>query len=172
MEYILLVIFLFLLPTGYAVLRGAPWVPSKKNVIARLIEELDIKPGEKFCDLGCGDGRVVMALAEQGAEVYGYEISLPQYIPAKIRSWLHPQRKNIHIFYKSLWRADLSQMDVIYFFQIPHAYKALQKKLEREIKPEARVVAFMWPFKDWKPYAVSKEKGASPLYFYKKPFNV
>jgi len=54
---------------------GAVYVPTEDSRAKRMIEFLDIRPGEKIIDLGAGDGRLVIAAANAGAEAHGYEIS-------------------------------------------------------------------------------------------------
>jgi len=41
----------------------------------RLIEVLDIKPGDTLLDVGCSRGFCVRALRENGVEAFGYDIS-------------------------------------------------------------------------------------------------
>ncbi|MSQ08343.1 MAG: SAM-dependent methyltransferase [Dehalococcoidia bacterium] len=44
-------------------------------VIPGLLSLLDLKPGEKVCDLACGQGAVTQALARAGAQVTGVDLS-------------------------------------------------------------------------------------------------
>ena len=57
--------------------RTAPWVPSRKKDLRRLIELAEIKKGEVVYELGSGDGRIVLELARRyEAKIIGYEISV------------------------------------------------------------------------------------------------
>ena len=40
-----------------------------------LIEVLDLRPGQRVLDVGCGPGRHAYALAEKGIAVHGVDIS-------------------------------------------------------------------------------------------------
>src|SRR5215471_1193737 len=54
----------------------APFVTSSVKIVDRMLEMAHIKPGEKLYDLGCGDGRIVIAAAEKyKAKAAGVEIS-------------------------------------------------------------------------------------------------
>ena len=44
---------------------GAPWHPLMPYTIRRILNFADIRPGETICDLGCGDGRVLMTAAKE-----------------------------------------------------------------------------------------------------------
>src|SRR5713226_598613 len=54
----------------------APYVASPARVVDRMLELASIKPGETLYDLGCGDGRILIAAAEKyKAKAVGVEIS-------------------------------------------------------------------------------------------------
>ena len=53
--------------------RGPFYVPTRRKYVPRIIAMLDLKAGDKVVDLGSGDGRLVIALAEAGAEAHGFE---------------------------------------------------------------------------------------------------
>lgn len=76
---LILVIALFiLLPIALAWKAYAPWVPTKKTDIVRVFELADLKQGEIFYDLGCGDARMVMYASRNfGVKSLGLEIALP-----------------------------------------------------------------------------------------------
>ena len=54
----------------------APYVGTPVRVMDRMLELANIKPGETVYDLGCGDGRIVIAAAlRYKAKAVGVEIS-------------------------------------------------------------------------------------------------
>ena len=55
--------FVLLGSMAYAALSGAPWVPTWKGDIDRAKRLLDLKSGETFIELGCGDGRVTIGVS-------------------------------------------------------------------------------------------------------------
>jgi len=154
---------LILVTAGYAGLRAAPWFPTGSMAKKKFLELADIKPGEKFYDLGCGDGRMVAAAAEAGAKAVGFEISLLPHIVAKIRCLFLPNAK---IRYRDFWRYNLSDADLVYFFLTPQIYPKLKKKFEDELKSGARVAAYVWPIEGWTPVKIYKEAGQSGIFFY------
>ena len=73
---------------------GAPWHPLMPHTIRRILNFVDIRPGETICDLGCGDGRVLITAAKKySAKGVGVEID-----PIKLSN-LKPSEelKNIRI---------------------------------------------------------------------------
>src|SRR5215475_12385187 len=54
----------------------APYVASPAQVVDRMLELARIKPGETLYDLGCGDGRILIAAVERyKVKAIGIEIS-------------------------------------------------------------------------------------------------
>jgi SAM-dependent methyltransferase len=45
------------------------------NEVAFLVDELDLRPGQRVLDVGCGPGRHARALGERGIEVVGVDIA-------------------------------------------------------------------------------------------------
>lgn len=143
------------------IFRGAIYVPTKEKRIQKMIDFLEIRPGEKAVDLGAGDGRLVVALAKAGAEAYGYEINpfLVSRARKNIRKAGLEGRAFIH--QKNFWKEDLSQFDVVTLYGITHIMKKLEDKLRKELKPNARVASNAFNFPTWE---YSKKEGAVYLY--------
>ena len=59
------------------VLSSVPYVPSPEDVVRRMLKLTEVSSGDIVYDLGCGDGRILIAAVESfGAkEAIGYEIS-------------------------------------------------------------------------------------------------
>jgi len=158
--------FLFLITSAYAGWSAAPWVPIKGTDAERILKLAEIKPGQKFYDLGCGDGRLVCSAARSGAEAIGFEISLLPFLAAHIRRLFQKDRHKIRILFRDFWSADLSGADFVYFFLTPRIYPKLKVKLEQELKKGAKVIAFVWPIEGWQPIKVDIQKGRLAVYLY------
>ncbi len=164
---VIILIFLIFATAAYGGISGAPWYPTKKREVNRLLELAEIKKGERFYDLGCGDGRMVFAAAKKGAVVEGIEIALFPFFLAKIRRLFQKERENIKISYKNMWKVDLSDADVIYIFLLPESYERMRNKIEKEVKKGTRIIVSAWPMKKWIPIKEIKEKGRTSIYLYK-----
>ncbi|MFH0818810.1 MAG: class I SAM-dependent methyltransferase [Patescibacteria group bacterium] len=162
-DFVLIFVIIILTSAAYASLKGAPWVPTVKHDVERAIKLANIKPGEVFYDLGCGDGRLVAAAADRGAKSIGIELSFFQYLIAVIRNLSRPNTK---IKCQNLFKTDLSQADVVYFFLMPKHYQHIMQKFKQELKPGARVVAYVWPIKEWTPVKIDKIDKKCALYLY------
>lgn len=165
--FLFVVIGVFLLTLAYAGVSFAPWVPTRISDIDRIFELAQLQDGESFCELGCGTGRVMFTAADRyNVSTSGYEIAAPLWGYAKIRQLLN-KKKNAKVFYKSLYKADLSNADVVYFFGMPKKIqKKLVKKLEKELKPGTRVISYVFPIDSWEPTSVDQPDNSLPIYVY------
>lgn len=169
MMYALLLLgFLLLGSFAYAASAGAPWVPTRKTDVERVARLLDLKKGERAVELGCGNGRVSRDLAKRApeAEVFGVELSLLQYLVAVLQGRLTGSRARFR--FQNAFKHDLTGYDAVHLFLMPETYEKIQPKLERELKPGARVVSYVWPIPGWEPVKVDKKEGALDLFLYVK----
>jgi SAM-dependent methyltransferase len=166
LEIIIFIIFLFCATGAYAGIKGAPWVPTDKKTIERFLKLVNIKEGDKVYDLGCGDGRIIFASAENRAITEGFEIALFPFFLANFLKLFKKEKKNIKIRYCDIMKANLSDADVVYFFLMPEVYLKIKEKLEKETKKGTKVVAFVWPIEGWTPIKIDKAEKSSNLYLY------
>lgn len=159
-----IILALLIFNFGYSGLRAAPWVPTHTTDVQRLLALARLTPGQKFYDLGCGDGRILIAAAKHGAQVEGFEISLLPYLLAKWRVLRSKIPAKVH--FKDFWFSNLGDADSVYIFLTPPAYPRLKIKLEQELRPGTKVLCYVWPIKDWQPVAVDTITGQSKLYLY------
>ena len=146
---------------------GAPFVPMEPDVVERVINLAQIKPGEVFYDLGSGDGRLVIAAAMRGARAYGVEIDFLRVWYS--RAWLKLLRfKNAQIIRKNIFEVDLSGADVVCLYLLQETNEKIQAKLKKELKPGTRVVSVAFTFPGWKPVKVDPRGTVyGPIYLYR-----
>ncbi len=133
-------------------MKGIPKIPYFKTSryrVETMVELADAKPGQKAADLGSGDGRIVIAFTKTGIETHGYEID------DELRKLSEQNIKEAHltnafIHNKDFWEEDLSQYDIICIYPMPTIMGRLERKLQEELKPGARVLLNYFPFKHWK----------------------
>lgn len=163
--WFIIIIMILLLSAAFGAISAAPWVPTKRRDVARMVALADIKSEETIYDLGCGDGRLLFASAKQGAKGVGIEVFLLPYLVAKIRSWFYP---GVKIKYGNFFRHNISQADVVFIFLMAGAYDKLIKKFEQELRPGTRLVVYCFAIKKWqnKLVKIDKPNGILPIYLY------
>lgn len=89
--WLALIVFIVLVPLAIAGASMAPWVPTRKSDITRLCEILELTQGQRFLEIGTGDGRVSEAVAKKfkKSSVVGIELAFPMYIIAVIRKYFY-----------------------------------------------------------------------------------
>lgn len=142
---------------------GAVYAPSQDKKIKKMVEVAGIKSGEKAVDLGAGDGRIVIALAEMGIESHGYEINPVLVLKANQKIKKANLRGKAFMHWGNFWNKDISDFDIIIIFGISFIMKKLEKKLKKEAKNDAKIVSNYFCFPTWLP--IKKEEG---IYLYKK----
>ena len=141
---IVLLLFIILFFFAWTSISLAPWVPTRKKDLSRVLELAQAKPGQVFYDLGCGDGRLVRYMSQHGQmNTRGLELNFWLYLYSKIRS-----QKNEVIKFKNLFKEDLSTADIVFVFGMPDTIaKKLKQKLELELKPGAKVISYAFPIR-------------------------
>lgn len=142
--YIVLVIFCVY--TVYAIIWGAPFVPSALGTVKKMIEMADLHGNDMLMDLGSGDGRILKKAAPHVKYAVGIEINPLLYFWSKTRL---AKYKNIKVQRTNLWKVDLKDVDVLTIFFIAHHMGALKQKIKKEMKPGSRVVSYGFSFPDW-----------------------
>jgi hypothetical protein len=143
------IVLLAIITYFLGVFRGAPFVPTHQDTVARMIESAQIQPGEKMADLGSGDGRVLIAAARAGAEAHGFEINplLIWWSRYKIKKAGLTGKAFVH--WKNFWLADFSQFQIVMLFGITGIMTGLERKLKAELTPGSRVISNVFKFPNW-----------------------
>jgi predicted RNA methylase len=132
--------------------RLAPYVNSPQRAVDKMLDMASLKPGETLYDLGCGDGRILIAAAQKyHVKAVGIEISdrLARTAEEKVKALgLEDQVKIVH---GDLMKADLSSADVVTLYLMTTANESLRPNLEKYLKKDARVVSYDYPIPGWKP---------------------
>ncbi len=158
---VLIINVLVLITFGAMVWGGAPYVPSRTSSVEKMILLGDIQPGEKTADLGSGDGRVVIAMAECGAEAHGFENNPVLVLVARRNIRKAGLTGKAFIHWKNFWNADFANFDVISVYAMPYIMGRLYRKIKKEMRPGSRIVSNAFEFKHETP--VKKDKG---IYLY------
>lgn len=141
---------------------GVPFLPTHRQQALKMMELAKIKPGMKVADLGSGAGRLLFLANSFGASAVGYELNPFLVLWTKLIIFFK-NKKDVKVFYKSIYDADIADVDVIFLFLYPPHMKKLTEKIFTEMKDDAVILSYVFEFPNHKP--VAKEQG---IFVYKK----
>lgn len=164
-------IYLIILgPTCYAMIFGAPFVPTRMEQVDRMLKAAKIKKGQKVYDLGCGDGRLVYKAAkEYGANAVGYEFSPLVWLWARFLK-LFFWRSSAKVQLRNFWHQDISDADVIVCYLLPFSMEKMEERLIKQLKKGTLIVshAFRFPnLKEVKRLPRKRSEKLGPVWIYK-----
>jgi len=164
--YTILIILIFPLVVLFvSSLIGIPCLPTHPQQARLMIELVNIKTGDKVVDLGAGHGRLLFLAAQKGAQAIGYELNPILVLWIWIKSKVARYPGKVIIRWQSLFKADVSEADTVFCFLFEGYMKRLEEKLFSQMKPGAKIIAYVFPFPN-REY-LSKEQGVF-LYEIKK----
>jgi len=147
--------------------RYAPWVPTPDSEFARIIEHLALESHQSFCDLGAGDGRMLVRVhAATGANCIGIEVSPAQYLLARLRLAISGKPGTAVVF-KDLYKADLSGFDALYVWGTEYwvGTPEFAEHMERALTPGTRLISYHYRIREREPDHIDWG-GLRPIYVY------
>ncbi len=144
---------------GLIVLTGAPYVPTRQKDLSEIFYRLKLKPHATVVDMGSGDGRVLLAAAQQGYRAIGYELNIVLWMVSKLRLRKFGNLAQVNL--QSMWQADLSNVDAVFIFTAQPFVKRLNQKFSKELPKGAYVISYGFALPGRKP---TKKMGAALVY--------
>ncbi len=130
----------FVLPGLYAMMFGAPFVPSSRERVKAILKMANVKSTDVVYDLGCGDGRLIREFTNAGVvKAVGYEFSIPTYFLARLKKWF--SKNSGKIKYGNFWKKTFEDADVIACFLLDNSMKDFEKKIWPKLNRGVRVVS-------------------------------
>jgi SAM-dependent methyltransferase len=165
MALFLLLMGTIILCFAFVLLRGAPYVPTLGKQVETALDLVDLKRGETLLELGCGDGKVLVAAAKRGWNVVGYELNPLLALIAWIR--IRPYKDLARVECKDFWVVDWPPAEGIFVFLLDSFMQKLDTKIVQSFSHKHKSVklvsfAFQVPGK-----APVREKDGLFLYEYK-----
>lgn len=129
----------------------APYVPTKMELIKKVLKLAGVKKNKKFYELGSGDGRVVYEAAQMGSEAIGIEQSW-------LRVWysIYQAKKqqllNAHFWHGNIFQKNYKDADIVYIYLLPKGIKKLEQKLPEELQKGTIIITQIYHFPRLKPF--------------------
>jgi SAM-dependent methyltransferase len=144
------VVLILALGFGAGALLGAPYLPVLGADVPNLLKVSGTKPGDLIIDLGCGDGKLLLAAARSGRRAYGVEINPLLWLVAWLRTRRY--RRLVTVRFGDYWRQDWpSDAACIYVFLITRFMPKLDQELRKRYPRPIRLVSYGFEIPGRKP---------------------
>lgn len=153
-----LVIVLFVVFVVYVVWKywalfvGAGYDPTPMDKVRKMLSLAGVTGQDTVYDLGCGDGRVLIAAAKfHAARGVGIEIDPFRFALAWLLTLIAGQARRVSVRFGNFFKIDISPATVVVLFLYGPTNDRLKEKFLRELRPGTRVVSYVWQFEGWDP---------------------
>jgi predicted O-methyltransferase YrrM len=138
----------------------APWVPTPPEVIAKMLEMAGVKKDDIVYDIGCGDGRIVIAAAQKyGARGVGIDIDPVRIKESKANAAKAGVEKLVRFILADATKEDISEATIVTLYLLPESNELLRPKFDQELRPGTPVVSHNYEIPGWE----AKEVGSATL---------
>jgi SAM-dependent methyltransferase len=128
-----------------------PYVPTTEPAVEAMLKLAKVGRSDVVYDLGCGDGRIVIAAARKfGARGVGIDISPERIAEARANAKKAGVEHLVRFIEQDLFEADIREASVVTLFLLNHINMKLKPKLLADLKPGTRVVSNTFDMGDWK----------------------
>lgn len=131
------------------------FLASAADVVARMLGVAGVQADDVVYDLGCGDGRIVIAAAKgHGARGVCVDIDASRIGASQRNADTAGVHDRIEFRHADLFETDLHTATVVALYLSPALNERLRPKLLREVRPGARIVSHNFAMGDWRPDTV------------------
>lgn len=133
----------------------APFVATPPDVVERMLALARVGPDDLLYDLGCGDGRIVIAAARTfGTRGVGVDIDPVRIAEARQHARQAGVEHLVTFRVQDALETDVSQATVVTLYLMSALNVRLRPLLMAQLRPGARIVSHNFPIGDWEPDVV------------------
>ena len=129
-----------------------PYVPTTEVAVQAMLKLAGVTRNDVLYDLGCGDGRIVIAAAKMyGARGVGIDINPERIAEAKENARKAGVENLVRFEENDLFQADIHEATVVTLFLLNSVNLKLRPKLLANLRPGTPIVSNTFDMGDWKP---------------------
>lgn len=144
-----------------------PYVPTTDTAVKAMLRLAKVGSSDVVYDLGCGDGRIVVAAAKNhGARGVGIDIDAQLIREARENARRAGVAGRVEFREQDLFKSDFRDATVVALFLLPALNRRLRPQLEA-LKPGTRIISNTFEIAGWKPARemVVKDDPGDAYYF-------
>jgi predicted O-methyltransferase YrrM len=136
-------------------IRRAPFVATPPDVVDRMLTLAHVGPDDVVYDLGCGDGRIVIAAAlRYGARGVGVDIDPERIQEAEENARQAGVADRVTFRVQDALETDVSEATVVALYLLSALNVQLRPILTYQLRPGARIVSHNFAMGEWEPDVV------------------
>ena len=145
------------------------YVPTNPEVVDAMLKMANVTKDDVVYDLGCGDGRIVVAAARAyGAKAIGVDIDPQRIAEANANAKTAGVEGRVKFILGDLFQQDFKDATVVTLYLLNTLNLKLRPKLWKELKPGTRVVSHAFDMGDWQPEQ-KQDVGGTTIYLWRIP---
>lgn len=129
-----------------------PYVPTDEKVVQAMLDLAEVTSKDVLYDLGCGDGRIVVAAAmDRNARGIGIDLDPMRIADAMEYAGNTGVEHIVDFLEGDLLEEDFSQATVVTLYLLDLVNVELRPRLLNELRPGTRIVSHAFDMGDWRP---------------------
>jgi tRNA A58 N-methylase Trm61 len=154
---------------GQTVRPDVIWVPTDDAVVTAMLTMARVSKADVVYDLGCGDGKILIAAARQfGARGVGVDIDPEEVKVARAAVKAAGVGDKVTIIQGDIFdpKIKIGEATVVMLYLLQSLNERLRPRLQKELKPGTRIVSNAWTMgKSW-PVERAQEVANSTIYLW------
>src|ERR1700720_2807011 len=119
-----------------------PYVPTTEEAVKAMLKLADVEKTDVVYDLGCGDGRIVIAAAKEfGARGVGVDLDPQRIREAQANAARAAVADRVTFRVQDIFDTGIQPATVVTLFLSPELNARLRPKLTSQLKPGSRIVS-------------------------------
>lgn len=124
--------------------------PVPHRVVAAMLEIAEIRADDIVYDLGCGDGRIVIAAAQKcGARGVGVDLDTRLLAESRVNARVAGVEQLVEFLAQDFFATDLRPASVIALYLLDSLNIRLRPKILAECRPGTRVMSYSFEMGEW-----------------------
>jgi SAM-dependent methyltransferase len=132
--------------------KDVPYVPTPSEVVQAMIKLAGVRAGDVVYDLGCGDGRIVIAAVKvRGVRGVCVDIDPERIHESRQNAQIEGVADRIRFVIGDLFEVPIEGATVVMIYLLPQVNLRLRPRLLAELRPGTRIVSHQFAMGDWEP---------------------
>lgn len=128
----------------------APFVPTPRPVVERMLEVAEVGPEDVVYDIGCGDGRMVITAAKKfRARGVGIDIDATLIEECRAGARREGVEELVRFLHMDAVKAHLTEATVLALYLLPESLETLEPLFDKDLAAGVRIVSHNYKIPGW-----------------------